>query len=388
MSNPTQTARPNVVIKGSWEDLLAQAHRAAANQNDNAVALYEKVRDGLRRLPEAQRAANGGRLDQVLEEAAANLHVFLTQQERYDEALAALDQVEEITAGKDEGRAWQQRRAMVLVQAGRYDEAVQELRNLANGPQGRLTDWGNLVIHYARVKDFDQATATIGEAEAWRQQQPASTESTPSEDEAYLANLRCIVALSMGQYEEAIRWYEQAAQLDPYYAERPYLLYARLLFHNQAELALPWVKQDKKHPIRAGFWHGVALKRLGKENEARSKWEAVLKGVSQQTNNEEFVELVLCFYYLGDNEGTGLNGVLRTLQSGGAQSWLLLFLAGLGWMLRGNLPSARTNFALAVTRRKAGAEGAKLSAEVWQYCQDLLSSDDQEKIVGYFQTEA
>jgi len=53
----------------------------------------------------------------------------------------------------------------------------------------------------------------------------------------------------------------------------------------------------------------------------------------------------------------------------------------------GNLNSARTDLALAVTRRKAGAEGTKLPPEVWQYCRDLLSEEDQAKIVEYFQTE-
>jgi hypothetical protein len=66
---------------------------------------------------------------------------------------------------------------------------------------------------------------------------------------------------------------------------------------------------------------------------------------------------------------------------------VLLFLAGLGWMLRGNVKSARTNFALAVARRKANAEGVKLSAEVWQHCQDLLSEEQQAQIIEYFTTD-
>jgi hypothetical protein len=75
------------------------------------------------------------------------------------------------------------------------------------------------------------------------------------------------------------------------------------------------------------------------------------------------------------------------LQSGGRQSWVLLFLAGLGWMVRDNLSNARSNFALAVSRRKAAAEGTKLSPEVWQHCRDLLNEADQQNIIEYFQVD-
>jgi tetratricopeptide (TPR) repeat protein len=373
-----------VVIKGSWEDLLNQAHRAAASQNDEAIALYEKVRNGLLRLPEAQRAAQDGRLQEMLEAAAANLHVYLTQRERYDNALAALDQL--ATIGDEESqKAWQQRRAMVLVQAGRTDQALAELRALTTGETVRLTDWGNLVMQYAKLKDFEQATAVIQEAAQW--QSTHGDVAKANEDAGYLENLRCIVALASGRYAEGVAHFEAASRLDPYYRERPYLLYARLVFYGQLDLALPWIQRDTRHPIRSSFWHGVVLKRQGKGEVARRQWEGVIRSITPQTDNEQFIELVLSFYYLGDPEGQGLNGVLRALQSGGVQSWVLLFLAGLGWMLRGSLTNARTNFALAVSRRKAQAEGSKLSAELWQHCQDLLDAEAQAQIVDYFQTE-
>jgi tetratricopeptide (TPR) repeat protein len=386
----TSSKEQQVVIKGSWEDLLNQAHRAAANQSDEAIVLYEKVRNGLQRFSAAQLAANDGRLHDLLEAAAANLHVYLTQRERYDEALDALVQLQAIN--EEEGRkAWQQRRAMVLAQAGRNAEALAELRDLATSPGAHLTDWGNLVMQSLRGKEFAQAAAIIDEATQWRTAQNEAEATTgtrlSAEDAAYLENLRCIVALAAGRYADGVTHFETAGRLDEYYRERPYLLYARLVFYNQLELALPWIQRDARHPIRASFWHGVVLKRQGKPEVARRQWEGVIRSITPQTDNEQFVELVLSFYYLGDQEGQGLNGVLRALQSGGVQSWVLLFLAGLGWMLRDSLNNARTNFTLAISRRKAQAEGTKLSAEVWQHCQDLLTAEQQAQIVDYFQTE-
>jgi tetratricopeptide (TPR) repeat protein len=385
------TARPQnaPVIKGSWEDLLAQAHRAAANQSDEAIALYEKVRDGLQRLPEKVRAANEGRLKELAEEAAANLHVYLTQRERYDEALAALAYLEE-RADEETRLGWRQRRAMVLALAGRHEEALQQMRTLAESADGRLVDWGNLAIQYTRLHRFAEAEAIINEAIAWVEQARLAgtwTETEPAEDAAYLANLRSVLAIAAGRFAEGVAHYEESAELDPYYRERPYLLYVRLMFHDQMELALPWFQRDKLHPIRAGLWHGVALKRMGKPDEARKRWEQTARQVNEKTNNEEFVEAVLLYYYLGDEEGNGLSASLQVLQSGGTQSPVLFFLAGLGWMLRGNVKSARTNFAVALTRRKAVAESSKLPPELWQHCRDLLSEEDQEAIREFFETD-
>lgn len=389
MSTSSTPQSPPLVIKGSWEDLLAQAHRAAASQNDEAIALYEKVVHGLRRLPATQRRAQNNRLQELLKLAAANLHVYLTQRNRYEEALALLPLLQE-TAEGDEHKAWGQRAAMVYDLAGRGAEAVAQLYTLATDEDAKLTDWGNLVTYFIRTRQFDEAEHTIEEALQWstrEQEVGRTTYGSAAADAAYLENLRSLVALAQGHWEEGIEHYTRAAALDQDYKDQPHLLYARLMVYGQPELALRFIQRDSKHPLRASFWYGVALKRLGREDEARRQWEQSIKTLSPKTDNAQFVELVLTFFYLGDREGRGLNAVLQTLQSGGAKSWLLLFLAGLGWALRGNLNSARTNFALAVTRRKAGAEGAKLSVEVWQYCQDLLSEEVQAQLVDYFETE-
>lgn len=390
MSNGSTGQQPSpLVIKGSWEDLLNQAHRAAANQSDEAIALYAKVRNGLARLPETHRRANNGKLHEIWEAAAANLHVYLTQRERYDEALDALGAMDEIV-DEDERKAWGQRRALVLAQAGRTQEALDALQSLAEAPDARLSDWGNRVTQLVKLKRLDEATAVIAEAERWAEQAQAAGSDigmTTAEATAYLENLRSIVALVAGNYDQAIAHYEAACDHDAHYRERPELIYMRLLTHGQPGLALPWIERDARHPVRAAFWHGVALKRLGKPDEARRKWEQNAKAANQQPSNEMFLDLVLNFYYLGDTEGVGLNGVLRALQSGGAQSWLMLYLAGLGWLLRGNLNHARTNFALALGRRRAAAEGARLPLEVWMHCTDLLDEETQNQVAEYFETE-
>jgi tetratricopeptide (TPR) repeat protein len=370
MSNGSATTqtKSSVVIKGSWEDLATQAHRAAANQNDDAIALYHKVINGLRRLPEPQLRANKGHLHNLLQ-TAATLTTIQTMLE------------------EDEQHAWRLRSALVLIQAGRDKEALAQVRSIATAPTATLTDWGNLVIQHIRLKQFAQAEQVLVEAKAWTSTQPRvglGAGPTTASSDAYLANLRSLLALAQEQWDEAIAHYERAMSLDKEYKEHAYRLYGRLMFHDQIERALPFIQRDNQHPIRSAFWYGVALKRLGRDNEAKRQWERLIELITPKTSNDEFVEIVLTFYYLGDAEGRGLSSTLRALQSGGAQSWVLFFLAGLGWALRKNMQSVRNNFALAIERRKANAEGVKLSTEMWRHCQELLDDETLAEIQEYF----
>jgi tetratricopeptide (TPR) repeat protein len=388
MTTTNRSSQPNLVIKGSWQDLLARAHRAAANQNEEAIQHYLKVRDGLRRLPAEQLAAQNGRLQKLLETAAVNLHIFLTERQRYDDALDALTQVLEFVPAEDVS-GWQLRRAMVLQQAERNDEAVQVLRGLITSDEVKPTDWGNLVMHHTRRKEFDQAAAVLAEMEAWYQQHPPSGDDQPQREEvaAYVTNLRSIMSLAAGEYEAAVTWFERTIELDQDFLNHLDMLYARLLFYKQPELALPWIQRDRKRPMRAGFYHGLALRQMGKAEEAVRRWEQVVKSINEKTNNQEFFEIILTYFYLGDPEGTGLGAVLRVLQSDEKKSWIILTLAALGWMLRGNVQSARTDLAQALIRRRAAAEGALLSPELWQFFEDLLSPEAQQQVIEYFNTE-
>ena len=99
------------------------------------------------------------------------------------------------------------------------------------------------------------------------------------------------------------------------------------------------------------------------------------------------MEFVLAHYYLGDPKGEALGGILRLLKEDRGASWELLFLAGLGWGLRGNLQDARANLSVAVTRRKAMADGAKLPYESWIHAKALLSEEVQAQLSSYFETK-
>ena len=378
-----------IIIKGSWEDLLQQAQQLASQQNDEAIPLYEKIVQRLRKLPEAQRMANNERLQSIFLQATFQLQAYLTMRERYDEALAALHDAEALAEeGAENALHYQQ--IQILLMAERVEEAMSRLHAIATAPTADISDWGALVTQYIRLKRLDEAASTIEEATAWvaaqEQNEELDDESAP-EYRSYLADMRSDLAMARGEWEEAEALYQQAIAQNPLYKQNLHLHYMRLLQHGQPELALPYLQRDQQHPIRAGFWQGVALYRLGRKEEAERQWQKTSK--IDVTNNQEksFSEMVLTHYYLGDKERIGLSAVLHMLQESRQYNWQALFLAGLGWAIQGRPENAEANFQVAINQRRMSAQGKVLPRMVWAYCVDLLDAELQARFAKYFDTE-
>lgn len=381
--------KEQIIIKGSWEDLLQQAQQLAGNQNDDAIPLYQKIVTRLGKLPTAQRMANNERLQQIFLHAALQLQSYLTLRERYDEALAVLDEAHAVA--DEEGQdAIAYQKVLVLLMAERTEEALAELRAAATAVTADIADWGALVLQYLRRQRLTEATSALEEAAAWAEAQISGGEvddETVHEYRGYIADLRADLAIEQGNWEEAEAYYKAAIEVDPLYKQNLHLFYMRLIQHGQAERALPYLQRDQQHPIRAGFWHGVAYYRLGQQEEAERHWQKVLKIDPKQSQEPSFSELILTHYYLGDQERIGLGNVLRVIQESRRYDWQTLFLAGLGWAIQERLDNAEANFQIAVNQRRMAGQGKLLPKQVWDYVVDLLDATAQATVVKYFDTE-
>ncbi|MFN8493449.1 MAG: hypothetical protein U0350_37970 [Caldilineaceae bacterium] len=385
MTETTQNAPPPV--KGSWEDLLSQAGRLAANQNDEAIPIYEKLISRLQAMTPAQRQMNNGRLQTILRSATIQFHTFQTTRDRYDEALALIPQIQALES-EDKRAGWDYHAATLLYQAGRGEEALARLRARVELPDFPAINWGHLAMMHLRLHQADAAEKVLDEADVWVQNQQATgkTSSTDGQEEqALILDLRSNIALERGDWNVAATYYDQAGQLDPFYKEHLHMFYVRLAHHGQYAAALPYIERDRQHRVRADFWHGFVLKHLDQEAEARKFWQRVVDTDVSKTQERSLMEFVLSHYYLGDPEAVALGGVLRLLQEDRSASWELLFMAALGWALRGNPQDARANLGLAVTRRKALAEGKQLPHESWHFVQDLVDETIQSQLAEYFE---
>lgn len=383
----TAAAEPEpIYIKGSWEALLADAQELASTQNDEAIPIFQKIVGRLSKLPQAQRQASGERLQKILMMGGISFQAYLTLRSRYEEALEILALL--ATVGSAEDLLYAQfQRSLVLFIAERDDEAFALLHQQVRAPDADISDWGHIVINYLRRDRLEEAKQAIEAAIVWVDSRYAHgmvTQEELPQWRGYIDSLRADVAIKAGNWTSATIYYEQAMAADDLYKENVHLFYTSLMQAGQPLLALPYMKRDQRHPIRSGFWQGVAHHRLGDREQALNDWDKVLAADLEKSEEESFSEYVLTHYYLGDEERIGLGNVLRVLQENRRHEWQVLFLAALGWAIQGKLENAEADLQFAVNQRKLTAAGAKLPYQVWTYLRDLVDEETQERFSKYF----
>ncbi|RIK36361.1 MAG: hypothetical protein DCC57_22545 [Chloroflexi bacterium] len=373
-------------VKGSWEDLLLQAQQLARNYNDQAIPLYRKVVDGLVALPPARRNAANRRLYNLMMAAALDLQGYYNIRDRYDDALAVLAQLRPVI-DEDEREMLDGLTVEVLLQAGRSDEAFARLRALAETPEAELGDWGQLVMGYIRAGQPAQAIPVLEKMAQVIDGTPASPERT-AEDErsdlSYLAGLRGITLLEMGDIEGGIAAFEDVIKLGGAYADNLHLLYGRLIHQGRYVEAQRYIDLDRARPVRAAFWRGVSQQHMGHTAKARQTFDSVISTDITKSDQASIIEYILAHYYLSDPEADGLEIVLSVLREEPSAPWVIFYLAGIGWALRGDLRAAKSNLQLAVAQRKSIAEGRKLPWQYWFFARDIVPADRHDEIRSYF----
>ncbi len=378
-----------ILIKGSWEAILQEAQQLASQQNDEAIPLFAKIVQRIGKMAVTQRIANGERLQKIFTVAAINAQSYLTLREHFDEALATLEKLREIGDAHDRAFADFQR-ILILFMAGRSDQAFAELKAHVNADEADIADWGQLVMSYLRYDRVDEAEQALEDAQRWTDEQ-ARLELIDSEElrkwRGYLATLRADVAMRREDWDQVMQHFAAALAADPMYGKNFHLFYTALMQGGQTERALTYIDRDDAHPIRANFWRGVAMQRLGNTDAAEAAWQRVLEVDLQKSEEPSFSEYVLTHYYLGDEERIGLGNVLRVLQEDRRYEWQTLFLAGLGWAIQGRMDNAKTNLQFAVNQRRAAAQDKVLPYQTWTYVRDLLPAHGQDALRQYFDTE-
>jgi hypothetical protein len=203
----------------------------------------------------------------------------------------------------------------------------------------------------------------------------------------YQERLRVAALIEMMRTEEAIALFDQLYAADGAEAISPHLLYTYLLRVGENDTALRYINRDSAHPVRAAFWRGIAYRQKGEESRARRIWEDATKEEFVRGDMPSIVEHILTLYYLGDPEGEGMELMLRAQREQTRVSWMLFYLTGLGWILRGDDGAAHSNLRLAVAQIKSMGEGKTLAHQYWRFVQELAPAERAAKFARYFETE-
>ncbi len=378
-----QTNRP--VVKGSWEDLLAQAHQKAINHNDEAIPLYQKLVDRLARLPENARRAGNNRLQDILLEAANHLQSYLLIRDRYDEALALIQQLQK-EIDLENRRFWARHEADVLMQAGRFDQALARLEELAGQEEAAERDFIHWIFSALEIGRLDAARKGLEALEQFllSPERAEAEEEEPHQRELLLLHQKLLVAMEAGEWEQGIAYYEEANRLSSS-PLNPFLVYTRLILQGRYEEALPFINRDPG-AIRAHFWRGLTYQLLGRPREAQEQWKQAVRQDLSQNQERAILEFTLSQYYLGDPEDFGLSTILSVLRGDREPNWILLWLAGVGWAIRNNLESARTNMEVSLRQLKAQAAGRRFPYRLWFMSKELYTPEQREALAPLHQT--
>ena len=385
-STPPEADRQPVAVRGSWEDRLAQARAMSAVQDDAAIPAYEKLIDRLSAMPAERRKPANGRLQWVLNEALLSLHLHYVMLGQYDEALALVPRAMELIDAKNQRAIWQRQESRVLIQKGDIEAGTARALAQATSQNETLQALADSAVAYAAAGRASDAFAAL---EAMDRQVAESAEDGHSDEtrrahRAFVVWLHMLVELDTGDAERAALYADEAIALDDAHRQRLYVLYTKLVRLGWDELALRYIQRDETNPMRTGFWHGLVLRHQGRTREAEQKWRAITETDLGNKPGAVPFEYILSHYALGDPEGAGLGQVLDILRRQDRVPWSAVFLAGLGWAVRGDMKNARNVMALARAQLRSASQGHQLPDSMWYICGEILEPTRLGQLAEYF----
>jgi tetratricopeptide (TPR) repeat protein len=375
-------------IKGSWEDLHAQAQQHARNFNDDAIPLYERVFNGLLRLSPAARGAGDNRLYNLMMTAGVELQGYFNLRDRYEDSLAVIDKMLAVVSAVDRPQIVELK-SDVLLQAERGEEAIALLRELANSDDADAGDWGQMVSAYIRMKEPEKALPVVDEMDKWVETKIGDgviTGQEITETRYYQERLRFASLLESGRIEEAVTLFDQLYAVDGAEAISPHLLYTHLFLHGRYREALRYIDRDQTRQVRAAFWRGLTYHHMGEDARARRIWQDALDKEFVRADVDSMIEHILTLFYLGDPQGEGLQLMLAAQREQIRLSWIIFMLTGIGWLLRGDEKAAHSNFKIAISQIKSMGEGKTLAHQYWRFVQDLIPAERAARFAHYFDT--
>lgn len=379
-------------VKGSWEDLLAQAEEYSRNFNDAAIPLYERVVNGLAKLSPAARASANQRLHKLFMRAALDLQGFYNMRSRPDDALATLALIRSIATEETDQEMADLFSAQIKLNAGRFEEGVAFFATKVEEPDARLSDWQPLIwshVHFGRAAEALPLLPKLAEAAQAKLNDPA-----PADDEdedgifanpiAFSRALHALVYLETGRYDEAFAAYDELLAMGKEFTANAFTVYSRLIQQGRYEDAPRYLDQDRTRPIRAAFWRGLLYHLTDEPKRARHQFEIASNQEGLQQDQRSIVEFILAHYFLGDPEARGLELILGVLREQKNLDWIMLYLAGIGWAVRGDYSTAHSNLRLAATQLQWRAEGLGIPRLYWFITQALLPTERHAELQQYF----
>jgi thioredoxin-like negative regulator of GroEL len=252
----------SMLLPGTYEHTLQQARSHISEANlDEAILLYERLVERLsslkpellKRRPELRDLHYKG-----LSELARLHHI----RGNFERALALYRQLGEFE-GSDRS-TWNRRAAYVLIDMGRAEQGLDELRAEAMANPGDYEIWLVLGRECIYLKRWQEAEENL-------QRALRNAVAQESKEAVYLHFFD--LYRHQGRVEEALAAWDQAWQSQPESANNA-LVYQLLIEHGQLERAQQYLERET-NVLQRGFYQGLIEMLQGKVREAQRRWQKV-----------------------------------------------------------------------------------------------------------------
>jgi tetratricopeptide (TPR) repeat protein len=350
-------------LRDSYEGLMNRAQVAYRGGDvQGSIELYrrlvaklERLSDGiLNRRPELRDMHRQARLE---------LTGLLHREGRYAEAIEIEDVL--LKTHPDEADTWRTDLAILRIQKGEVETGLTELQALAEKHADEPERW-LVVANESRIEGrFPQSQAALDRAmEAGDQDNHEGLAASHYQ--------RFLLARDMGQLNEAVAAWEEAALLDPEVGKTVREVYGMLTKAGRYEGALRYVDRDE-NALQVGYQRGLIASLTGDPAEAKKQWRkvAALDPDKFDYGHDAWVESVL---RLGDPDPAleWLQGALSRYASP-----RLLMLSGVGWAMRDDRELAARLFQQAINLLRRGRPAKqKLDSADWHLLESVVADNE------------
>lgn len=365
--------------------MLEEAHALTRRNDDRVVAHYWRLIDKLAAFPPERRAAGEGHLQFYLEEALFGAQAYLAKRGRYNEAQALfVDRIDDLLGG-DTLSDWQLNRAKLLSWAGHIEEAFALVMAEINETPLNIPARWFLFDLLAEAGRLDEAEASIEDLNSAVE---AASVADPGADLSIHSALVCYLgsalAIERGDWATAFAQFQESARRSDAYDDNWRMLYSPLVLTGEVDLANRALNREKSEASQR-FWRGLNGFYNGDERGAKVEWQQVTKIEIGEVWVRSAADWILAHYYLGDEQRLGLEMALRLLNRPQHEPEpIMLMLAALGWALRGDWPSVRTNLEFSLARYRENLQDVQLPEIYWPIARDLIGEANFAEFAGYF----
>ncbi|MCS7259519.1 MAG: hypothetical protein NZ765_01880 [Anaerolineae bacterium] len=346
-------------LPGTYEDTLTHARfHVLEGELEEAVPLYERLIERLAGLkPEIrQRRPELSRMYRHSLAELARAHHVLGNFER------ALELYRQLSALEDaEQSVWRRSAAQVLIDMGRVEQGLDELRAEAVANPGDHVIWLLMGYECLYLKRWQEAEENL--------QRALRSAVTPEQQLSVHLGFFALHRMQ-GHVEEALAIWERAWQGKKEGANNS-LVYRMLIEHGQLERARRYLEREP-NALRRGFYQGLLDRLQGKAQEAQRHWQRVAKMNPFEFENSfaEWAEAALRI----DWDPAEVVNVLNRFEDAGdttPRGMVLWAIAAARLGRTDEVERALERGRLIVRRMRPRRE--RLSAEEWQLFDELVS---------------